>query len=162
MAVPSVLTKPRFLNPLAVKPPKWGLFGIKSLESECQTMLTPGIARWLRALADNGVMTRPKTNVGYRAMRKGYTDWVQSNGVETMSWQEFHRRFEPSSTRYDGWATIGEQLTDLGRKALVEHEQSQNAADAKTPPVNQGRDEARAKGQTFAQARIGTNGINFH
>jgi hypothetical protein len=76
---------------------------------------------WLETLARQGVAQRGRTNIGYRVMQAGLTQWVHGNGDETMTGAEFSARFpigEDRAAAWDSWPVVGEALTDHGRDAL--------------------------------------------
>jgi hypothetical protein len=97
--------------------------------------------RWLAELEEKGVARR-RSHVGYHTMRLGWTEWIYSDGAETIGEDEFDRRYPvgepPAGTNpkelarahatwaarmeaLKTWRIVGEALTQAGAKILAEH-----------------------------------------
>jgi hypothetical protein len=97
--------------------------------------VTPGDLRWLEQLERDGIACRGRGPNGFRCMHRGWTEWVLSNGAETIGWAEFYARF-PDNKPWDDWKNIGEQLTKQGREALAEHRKTGSVTWASKPPLS--------------------------
>lgn len=75
---------------------------------------------WLHLLEVKPGSIRYKTNIGYRCMQNGWTEWRYVNAKgEGMTWIEARARY---GDKYWDHVTIhGELLTDAGRTVLAEN-----------------------------------------
>jgi hypothetical protein len=85
--------------------------------------MTSARQKWLATLEAAGVASRPGNSVGYDTMQFLWTQWAYSNGQETISQEEFLKRFPPGSAEHSKWDSpwqiCGEMLTEEGRRVLT-------------------------------------------
>ena len=89
--------------------------------TDIRPTMTQARRHYLARLASREITGRASNNVGYQCMQLGWTEWLFSDGVETLTETDFRAKFAPGEERsraYGRWNNVSEVVTAAGLKAL--------------------------------------------